>query len=416
MFMNLLILINYTAWYIFIFIAVAWLLVLFTNRYEFSNKEQKRPKRLPTVSVLIPAYNEEHTIEKAISSVLNLEYPKRKIEVIVINDASTDKTENLARKFKGVKIISNRINRGKAYSLNKALKIAKGEVIACIDADSTVKKDALMRMIKYLEDPKVAAVTPALKVSKPKNFIEKIQSAEYLLNIFLRKCLSIIDSVHVTPGVFSIYRKSVLREVGGFDEKSLTEDMEIALRIHDAGYKIENELGALSYTLCPSTFRSLFKQRLRWYRGAVQNTIKYKHMLFNPKYGNLGIFLLPMNFISVIAAMAVFFTLIWNTANTLAKLIWHLSLIDWNITVFLNNFNFDLNYLTLNIISTSSMLMLVSIGIGCGILYKSFSMMRESVNANKPGYILYLLFYPFIMMFIWTVALIYEVLGFERKW
>jgi cellulose synthase/poly-beta-1,6-N-acetylglucosamine synthase-like glycosyltransferase len=413
-------LINYAAWYVFVFIAVTWLIVLFSNWDGFFSKPpRKRIKSFPSVSVLIPAYNEEKNIERVVKSILRVDYPKGKLEVIVINDASTDRTRKIAEKLtrnEKVRLLNNRVNRGKAYSLNRGLKLARHELIACIDADSVVERDILKKMVSRFEDPRVASTTPALKVLKPKNFIEKIQFAEYLLNIFLRKSLAFIDSIHVTPGVFSIYRKTVLKKLGGFDEENLTEDMEIALRIHDAGYKIENSLDAISYTICPSTLRSLFKQRLRWYRGALQNTVKYKHMIFNRKYGNLGMFLLPFNFISIMAVITIFSIMMWNFVNDITRTLWRLSLIDWNFMVFFDNLKIDLDSMFLNFANTSLVLMLTGIALGGYILYKSFNITKEKLSLNKLGYFTYLIIYPFIMMIFWLTALLYEIFRIKRKW
>ena len=408
--------VNYAAWYIFVFIAVTWLIVLFINRDEFSTIKKKGIKKLPSVSVLIPAYNEEKNIKRIVKSILRANYPKNLLEVIVINDASTDRTREIVEVMEGVILLNNKKNRGKAHSLNRALKIAKGELIACVDADSVVEKNILMKMVGHFENPKVASVTPALKVLRPKNFIQRIQSAEYLLNIFLRKSLEMIDSIHVTPGVFSIYRKSVLKELGGFDENNLTEDMEIALRIHNAGYKIENRLDACSYTLCPSNLRSLFKQRLRWYRGALQNTVKYRHMIFNRKYGNLGMFLLPFNFISILAVITIFLILIWNVFDTVKTFIWQLYLIDWNLLVFIKNFEINWEVFFLNTFTTSFVFMVMGLILGGYLLMKSFHITKEKFSFNKLGYFTYLLAYPIIMMSFWLTAMMFEIFRIERKW
>jgi cellulose synthase/poly-beta-1,6-N-acetylglucosamine synthase-like glycosyltransferase len=414
------VLVNYVAWYVFVFIAVTWMIVLFSNRGRFAEKSVNMPKTLPGVSVLIPAYNEGDSIRKTVNSVLAMDYPKNRLEVIVIDDASGDETGRIAHELEAegrIKVIVNPKNRGKAYSLNRALKVAKYDIIACIDADSTVEPDILRKMIPpLLENGKVASVTPALKVLKPENLLEKIQHAEYILNIFLRKSLSVIDSIHVTPGVFSIYRKSVLEEIGGFDEKNLTEDMEIALSIQNAGYRIENRLDAISYTICPSKLRNLFDQRIRWYRGALQNTVKYRHMIFRKRYGNLGMFLLPFNFISILAVIIIFTIILWNFADNLLRGIWQMTLIDWNFMVLIDGFILDPKAMIFNMLTTSFVLMALGTVIGGYILLKSFRVSDERFSLNKLGYFTYLFIYPFFMMFFWMTAMVFELLRIRRKW
>ena len=406
---------NFVAWYIFIFISVVWIMVLLQNRENFY--ESKSYRSLPTVSVLVPAYNEEKTIGKTIRSLLNLDYPKNLLEIIVINDASTDRTGKIAEYFSKqgkIKLLTNKKNRGKAYSLNRGIRHAKGELIACIDADSIVEPQILKKMVGYFDDKNVAAVTPALRVWKTTNFLEKIQHAEYLLNVFLRKALAFIDAIHVTPGVFSIYRKSVLLEVGGFETDNLTEDMEIALKIHKFGYKIENSINAKSYTLCPDRWKDLLKQRIRWYRGAIQNSLKYRKMFFNPKYGNLGVFFLPINFLAVMSIIVIFFVMAWNYIGMALNYLWKLYLINWDVSILLQGIN--LEYLITNIVSTQFFLALLGLAVGAYVLYISFKMNNEPISENKPGYFMYLIFFPFILMCFWALALMYEILRFKREW
>jgi len=407
---------NYVAWFIFVFISVVWILTLLQNRDNMQNSKP-RLRKLPFVSILIPAYNEGKNIENTIKSMFSLNYPKRLLEVIIINDGSTDNTRSVATRLKkkyNFKLLNNPKNRGKAYSLNRGLKVAKGEYIACMDADSIVEADIIKKMLPYFKDPQVASVTPSLKVWKKENFLEKMQHAEYILNIFLRKMLSFIDSIHVTPGVFSIYRKNVLREIGGFDENNLTEDMEIALKIHDAGYKIENEMDAISYTLCPQKWKDLFKQRIRWYRGALGNYRKYRHMIFNKEYGNLGLFFLPANILAVASIIVIFMSLTMNYVGTFITSLWRGHLIDWDLTLMLNSFDFN-NFITA-LFSTPLMLGIVGLFVGGYVLYISFNLAEGGIKEHKPTYIVYLLLFPLVMMLFWILAFVYEVVGMKKKW
>ncbi|MBM3303846.1 MAG: glycosyltransferase family 2 protein, partial [Candidatus Aenigmarchaeota archaeon] len=223
--------VNYVAWYVFMFISVMWLLIMLKNRHNHNNSGLNE-SWFPRVSVLIPAYNEERYLAKTVNSILSLNYPRKLLDIIIINDCSKDGTRRIAEGFRssGVRVFNNRVNMGKAASLNRVLPLCRGELVACIDADSTAEPAVLKKMTGYFRNPKIAAVTPALKVENARNTLEKAQYAEYMLNILLRKMLALIDSVHVTPGVFSIYRKNVLLKLGGFDTDNLTEDMEIALR------------------------------------------------------------------------------------------------------------------------------------------------------------------------------------------
>ena len=412
--MGLISAINYGAWFLFVFIGVFWILTLLQNKEQKTGKVKFNRKQ--KVSVIIPAYNEEKTIAKTIKSILNLDYPRRLLEVIVVNDCSKDRTEQIARKFQkfGVKVLTNKANKGKSYSLNRGIKAATGSLVSCIDADSTVHRQALNNMIGYFKDRGVGCVTPSVKILRPKKLLERIQHVEYLLNIFLRKMLAFIDAVHVTPGVFSVYRKDLLLSVGGFEEGNLTEDMDIALKIHKAGYKIENSIDAVSYTVCPTKMRELFNQRLRWYRGAFSNMFKYRGMMFNRKYGNLGIFLLPINLISTLAIIFIFAFMIWGFVASASDLLWKLGLVNWDIGIYFKEFS--ITSLFFIPFSTPIMFGMFGVVIGVYLLKKSFNMSGEKIKGNKISYLIYLFLYPLIMVIFWAAALFYEIFRIKKKW
>ncbi len=413
---------NYFTWYVFMFIAVIWLILLFRNPRFYHKREPRlaNDKHLPGVSVIIPAYNEEKSIRMTIDSLLKVDYPEGKFEIIVVDDASADKTNQIVKKEyvkKGVKLIRNKKNSGKAFSLNEGIKESKFDIIGCIDADSLVDPKSLRIMIEDFDDPDVGSVTPALKVYKPKGILQRIQNAEYMLNIFLRKTQGALDAIHVTPGVFSLYRKDVLEKIGGFDVGNIAEDMEIALNIHHKGYKITNRIDAVTYTLCPKKFRELYKQRLRWYRGALHNMAKYKDMFFSKKYGNIGVFLLPMNLVAIIAVIVLFTLMIYSSMTDIIKTISYYSLINWDLSVVISKFwEYRPDTFFTNFFSTTLLMGAISISAGLYLLYKSFQINDETFTLNKIGFFSYLFIYPLLMMFFWFAALFHEFLRIERKW
>ncbi len=291
---------EYVLAFLSLYTAVFYLLLYISN--EGAIGKDPAPKSLPKVTVIIPAYNEGKSIRATVESALELEYPKEKLEVVVVNDGSKDDTGRVAASCKGVKVI-NKKNTGKANSINVALEEACGELVAILDADSYVDKKALMQMVGYFDDPEVAAVTAMMKVWEPKTLVQRLQRGEYLLNAFFKKLQSFIDGISVTPGPFSIYRKSVLKELGGFDERTLTEDQEIAMRIQAANLRIENSINAEVFTQVPERIGPLFKQRRRWYLGYLQNIWKHRS-LFSPRYGDFGLFVLPTAFAVLLLTVA----------------------------------------------------------------------------------------------------------------
>lgn len=259
----------------------------------------------PPVSILIPAYNEGDVIKESIQNLLDLDYPEK--EIVVIDDGSEDDTLERARKFEDgeeVKVFTKE-NGGKSSALNYGLERCSGELIFSLDADSFPKKDVLKKMVGYFEDEDVMAVVPTLKVRNPGSLLQRLQSVEYVITSFVRKVLSFMVALDVTPGA-PLYRKEFFDRHGGFDETTITEDLEMGLRIHEKGYKVEHCVDGTVFTEAPDGFSGLKNQRVRWGYGTFENLSKYRNM-FSPKYGDLGVFYLPVTLITAI--MPVFFIL-----------------------------------------------------------------------------------------------------------
>lgn len=300
--------IEYTIAFVMLYATV--LFVLLTIKYKEKIGKNQRLKKgwKPKISVIIPAYNEEKYIEACIRSVLNADYPKKKLEVIIVDDGSTDRTYWIAKSIKDKRLkVYRKENSGKAASLNFGLAKASGEIIATLDADSYIEKDSIMKMLPHFDSDEVAAVTAAVKVKEDgkEGILKTIQKIEYMFVIFTRKLLSYIDAVPVTPGPLSMFRASIFKEIGGFDEKSILEDQEIALRIQSHNYKIGCSIDANVYTEIPENLPELIHQRVRWHRGGLRNTIKYLNMI-SPHYGDFGIMIMPFNFIAIFALLGVF--------------------------------------------------------------------------------------------------------------
>lgn len=288
-----------------IYLYSLFLLLFLKNRKELFTPDLSK-ENLPTVSILIPAYNEEATIKDTIQSVLNLDYPKEKKEIIVLNDGSTDNTEKLAKSFKEIKVITKQ-NTGKANTLNYGIKIAKNDYIAVVDADCTHEKDSLLQMINcFKEDKNIEAVTSAIRVKNQKTILGKLQYIEYTMIAWARKLLEFINSVYVTPGPLSIYKRKTLLRLKGFDPKNLTEDIELAWRILKNKHRIKMCLSAKVYTVAPEKFKIWWHQRLRWDIGGLQTFKKHREVLAKRNYGMLGVWVSPFYLGSFILALTGF--------------------------------------------------------------------------------------------------------------
>ena len=393
------------------------------------NEIQKVPPplaSLPCVSIIVPAYNEEKTIANTVLSSLALNYPKEKLEIVVVNDGSKDRTKDICEVFekRGEIILVNQKNAGKGAAMNAGVRAANGEFVVCLDADSEPHPDALMKMLCHFTSDDVACVTAAMKVKNKKEFLSGTQAIEYVFSIILRKLLSFVNAIVVIPGPFSIYKKSILQKVGGFDEYNLTEDNEIALRFLDRGYRIHNCIDGYVHTLAPTTLSSLYKQRLRWNRGNIENCIKYKHLFFNPRNPYVGFLILPMfvaSFGAVFTTIAFFsYNFIRNLANA-TDYLWRLYMINFDIRPFLSALTLastkeQVMYYFLSMTMMNVVYVTLS-GLLIFILYAAFKHSREKISGyNKFSLPAYLLIYFPMLSLAWCAAIMHHIFGVKRQW
>jgi cellulose synthase/poly-beta-1,6-N-acetylglucosamine synthase-like glycosyltransferase len=334
--------------YLCLFMALyfeVFLLISFLEKKPLA-KTAAKPRRYPTVTVLVPAFNEERTIAGTIASLLSLEYPKDKLEIMVVDDGSTDGTraiaEEFARREARVRYFYKE-NGGKYTALNFGIEHSTSELIGCLDADSFASPDALIELIKkFEEDKSIHAIMPAMKVSNPRSMLERMQAVEYTFGVFYKKMFDNIGALNVLPGPFSIYRRAAFEKIGLFHHAHNTEDMEIAFRMHAGGLKIVNAHNAVVYTTVPKTIRALLKQRTRWSQGFLENSRDYSYMYLNPRYGNFGMLVLPFGlsafFLGLYTTAYALFTIVQAFFNAIAdrwatQIPFHLSFqsphIDW---------------------------------------------------------------------------------------
>ncbi len=336
------------------FLTLFYTIFLLVAFLEDKPQKQKKIVDFPNVSVVIPAYNESHSIKETMQSVIDLDYPKDKIELIVVNDGSKDDTKKIVENFicknKERKIILlNQKNKGKYNALNFGLKIAKGEYFACLDADSIVEKSALKKMLPYFTSSKIAVVLPLMKIRNPKNIWQKIQHYEYVINMFYKKIMSNLNCVHVAPGPFSLYKTSIVIKEGGFRKGHNTEDLEITLRLQKKNYKIVQLMNVEVFTLSPESFRTLYVQRNRWNMGSVLNAWDYRKMIFNKKYGDFGLFQMPFVFFAGFFSLIIIsFTIMLNILKPLFEKIHQLSLVNYDVMTYIRNYHFEFNLLDFN--------------------------------------------------------------------
>lgn len=298
--------------YPFLFIAIfveSFILVTLFSKPAREARARVSSTTLPSVAIIVPCWNEAETISGTCDSLLALDYPKDKLEIILVDDGSTDATAAVMKSFahhSNVRTIFKE-NGGKHTALNAGIAATAAELIGCLDADSLVEPDSLKEIVSCFADKDVAAATAAMSVHRPKNLLQHMQNAEYTFGISLRHAYASVNGLYVTPGPFSFYRRDIVDELGGFRYGHQTEDMEMALRIQQAGHKIENAPHARVYTKAPATLVKLVKQRTRWTSGFLRNIFgEYRSLIGNRKYGALGMIVLPSSLLSIGSSILLF--------------------------------------------------------------------------------------------------------------
>ena len=392
----------YPAVFIGLFTTIFFLITFFAD----FNRPRRDPTLRPKVTVCVPCWNDADTIGRTIQSLLELDYPKDKLEIIVIeNNKSTDGTYEEAKKYEkfGVEVFSIK-EGGKGRAMNFALTKATGEIFGGLDSDSYVAPDALKKMVALFADPKVMAVTPTLKVYQPKTIWQHVQAVEYLYGVFLRKAFALLDSIHVTPGPFTMYRKEFFDKYGGYDDNNITEDMEIALRIQSKHYRIENAIDANIYTSSPQKFMPLFRQRVRWYLGLVENVPRYKN-LFSFEYGILGVFILPLAIYSIFFAISMFVYMIYSWLHGNIQQFATISAVNFDFINLAKTNDSYLFYIMPGVIGALSVVVLAMSLI-------SFYIAAKYSNEDYKILFSYVLYYPlYLSLFaVWWLATIWQKL------
>ena len=259
------------------------------------------------VTVMIPAFNEELVIERAVRGVLAS--TDVRVEVIVIDDGSSDDTsEVVASAFaqdKRVKLLTLE-NGGKARALNHALGLATGEIVIALDADTQFEPTTIARLARWFEDSQIGAVAGNAKVGNRVNLLTKFQAVEYITAQNLeRRALARLDAMSVVPGAVGAWRLAAIREVGGYPDDTLAEDQDLTIAIQRAGWKVTYDQYAVAWTESPETARGLAKQRFRWAFGTLQCLWKHGSIMATGKPAGLARVGLPQAILFQIVFAAI---------------------------------------------------------------------------------------------------------------
>ena len=250
----------------------------------------------PRVAVLIPAYNEEKVIVRTVRSVLNSDY--KNLDIIVIDDGSSDRTLEVARQAYAAEIAAGRVqvltkpNGGKAAALNYALDSITEEIYVGIDADTVIAADAISKLIPHFEDPLIGAVAGNAKVGNRVNLWTSWQALEYITSQnFERRALDLFNVVVVVPGAIGAWRTAPVKAVGGYPINTVAEDADLTMALLEVPLKVVYEDRSLAFTEAPVDVGGLMRQRFRWSFGILQAVWKHRMAFIRNKA--MGLFALP---------------------------------------------------------------------------------------------------------------------------
>ncbi|OLD18772.1 MAG: hypothetical protein AUI91_09935 [Acidobacteria bacterium 13_1_40CM_3_56_11] len=252
-----------------------------------------------SVTVLIPAHNEESVIVQTVASVLLSDL--KDLHIIVVNDGSTDRTDelldaNFSHETR-VRII-HQVNRGKAAALSVALSQADTEIVVTIDADTEIESDAISKLIRHFSDPTVGAVAGNVKVGNRSRWLTRWQALEYITSQNMEKrAFDLLNCITVVPGALGAWRKKAIEAAGGITADTVAEDADLTIAIRRLGWRVSYDEEAVAWTEAPETAGQLIRQRFRWTFGTLQSFWKHGDTLLRPKYGTLGWVALPNIFV-----------------------------------------------------------------------------------------------------------------------
>ncbi|MXR40192.1 glycosyltransferase [Halobaculum sp. WSA2] len=370
----------------------------------------------PGVGLLVPAYNEAATIAESTRSMLALNYPD--MELVVVNDGSTDDTLEVLKREYDLEpvdaevplavpsepiravyrstiyeelLVVDKENGGKSDALNAALWLTEKELFCAVDSDTVIDREGLLQIVRpFLAEPSRAVASGGTirvanecvveggvveEVNLPRTGLPGLQVMEYLRAFYSgRLGMNRLNGLILISGAFGVFRTDLVRDIGGYDHDTITEDFDVVMRLHkhlselDREYTVDFVPEPVAWTEVPASRTVLSRQRRRWYRGMLETVVTHRDMLFNPRYGPVGLLVLPM-----FVAAEVFGPLIEGIGYVLLPLAWYVGAL--NVEFFVVFF----------LLTT-----------GFGVFLSWFGIFSEAWSFNryeKPGQILRLLWY-----------------------
>lgn len=264
----------------------------YTIRSIKKNKANRKNYYLPTVTVIVPVHNEQTTLLRCLKSVYNSNYPHNKLELIIVNDGSTDRSKTIIKNFRknhkyGCKIrYANRKNKGKAAALNYGIQnLARHSLIMCLDSDSYLDSNSIRNAAKHFRDKNVVALSSNVNIANPhSSLLALLQRYEYIVCYQMKKGQAELGFEYIVGGIGSMFRKKIISQVRYYDTNTMTEDIDLTLKIlvnKKHHQKIDYAADSIVYTEPTYTLKELLKQRFRWKYGRNQTYLKNKSYIFS---------------------------------------------------------------------------------------------------------------------------------------
>ncbi|WP_149826038.1 bifunctional polysaccharide deacetylase/glycosyltransferase family 2 protein [Streptomyces tailanensis] len=273
------------------------MLILARSHYRQRNKRRFSwgPPVTGPVSVIVPAYNEKECIANTLQSLSKSTHP---IEIIVVDDGSTDGTSEIAREaaaslgMVNVRVIRQE-NAGKPAALNNGVRSASYDIVIMMDGDTVFEPDTVGKLVQPFADPGVGAVAGNAKVGNRNTMIGAWQHIEYVMGFNLdRRMYDLLRCMPTIPGAIGAFRRDAVLEVGGMSEDTLAEDTDITIAMHRAGWRVVYQEHARAWTEAPGSLKQLWSQRYRWSYGTMQALWKHRKSLTDKgpsgRFGRVG--------------------------------------------------------------------------------------------------------------------------------
>jgi cellulose synthase/poly-beta-1,6-N-acetylglucosamine synthase-like glycosyltransferase/peptidoglycan/xylan/chitin deacetylase (PgdA/CDA1 family) len=272
-----------------LFVARVFLLLAFARRHAKTVRSRTYEDDFaPPVSVIVPAFNEVVGIERSVRSLAASDYPD--LEVIVVDDGSTDGTGDLVRGLglPGVRVL-DQPNSGKPAALNHGIAEAEHDIVVMVDADTVFEPRTLAHLVQAFRSEEVGAVSGNTKVGNRRRLLGRWQHIEYVMGFNLdRRLFDVLRCMPTVPGAIGAFRREALADAGGVSGATLAEDTDLTLAVGRAGWRVVYEENARAWTEAPATLRGLWRQRYRWCYGTLQSVWKHRAAFWRPGEEAIG--------------------------------------------------------------------------------------------------------------------------------